>query len=416
MFEKIFKKAATVIAHRAGPYAVERERYLEYCAGEGYSLAYLTNIAPVLLAIAHELRDYANVILGEEEIQAATQRANQLHREFSKYENIEAFSEVFAREARRWLRFLGRYQETEKEPSPFAEILDQFTAWMEHERGLARSTIYRRLWQIGRFLSWFDAKKRPFRSISLTDVDEYQAACKAKGLSRVTISIMTCDVRVFLKYAGAQGWCSRSLGAAIQSPKIYSHETIPAGPTWDEVKRLIKCLDTNDPLAIRDRAIIMLLSIYGLRASDVSGLMLKDIDWDNDLLTITRSKQRHVQLYPLVSEVGQAIVRYLKEARPKCKYKELFLTMLPPLQPLSPRALYAIVARHMKRFGIESHPHHGPHALRHACAGRLISKGLTLKEIGDHLGHKMASSTRIYAKVDLSGLREVASFDLGGVL
>ena len=58
----------------------------------------------------------------------------------------------------------------------------------------------------------------------------------------------------------------------------------------------------------------------------------------------------------------------------------------------------------------------GPHALRHACAAHLVEEGLSLKEIGDHLGHRSSSATQIYAKVDLSGLREVAAFDLGGLL
>lgn len=69
----------------------------------------------------------------------------------------------------------------------------------------------------------------------------------------------------------------------------------------------------------------------------------------------------------------------------------------------------------LKRLGIEGH-RYGPHALRHACAGRLLAQGLSLKEIGDHLGHRSVDSTRVYAKVDLQGLREVAAFDLGEVL
>ena len=61
-------------------------------------------------------------------------------------------------------------------------------------------------------------------------------------------------------------------------------------------------------------------------------------------------------------------------------------------------------------------PHYGPHALRHACAARLLADGLSLKEIGDQLGHMDPDTTRIYAKVDLVGLRQVADFELGGVL
>jgi site-specific recombinase XerD len=74
-----------------------------------------------------------------------------------------------------------------------------------------------------------------------------------------------------------------------------------------------------------------------------------------------------------------------------------------------------VVADRFERLGIQA-PHRGPHALRHACAGRLLARGLSLKQIADHLGHQSLDSTRIYAKVDLQGLREVAAFDLGGLV
>lgn len=82
---------------------------------------------------------------------------------------------------------------------------------------------------------------------------------------------------------------------------------------------------------------------------------------------------------------------------------------------MTARTLYPVVAHRMKRAGIKA-PHRGPHVLRHACAGHLLARGLSLKEIGDHLGHRHPDSTRIYAKVDLQGLREVAAFDLGGLV
>jgi site-specific recombinase XerD len=76
--------------------------------------------------------------------------------------------------------------------------------------------------------------------------------------------------------------------------------------------------------------------------------------------------------------------------------------------------MYHVVSSRLEPLGIQV-PHHGPHCLRHACASHLVSAGLSLKEVGDHLGHRSAYATRIYAKVDLAGLREVADFDLRGL-
>ena len=79
---------------------------------------------------------------------------------------------------------------------------------------------------------------------------------------------------------------------------------------------------------------------------------------------------------------------------------------------MAPNSLYDIVNRRFVEFGIQA-AHRGPHALRHACATRLLADGLTLKEIGDHLGHRTTAATRTYAKVDMVSLREVGAFDLG---
>jgi len=85
-----------------------------------------------------------------------------------------------------------------------------------------------------------------------------------------------------------------------------------------------------------------------------------------------------------------------------------------PVRPMQTGALSSMVHTRFDQVGIES-PQRGGHALRHACATYLINQGITLKEVGDHLGHRNYNSTRIYAKVNLAGLSEVANFDLGGL-
>lgn len=86
--------------------------------------------------------------------------------------------------------------------------------------------------------------------------------------------------------------------------------------------------------------------------------------------------------------------------------------LVSPFRPFSAKGIYGVVSPRLKAAGIHC-AHSGPHALRHACAARLVAQGLSLKEIGDHLGHRSTEATRIYTKVDLAGLREVAAFDLG---
>lgn len=158
-----------------------------------------------------------------------------------------------------------------------------------------------------------------------------------------------------------------------------------------------------------------MFAVYGLRSAEVANLRLEQIDWDHDLICVRRTKQRHSEVYPLVATVGNAVLAYLRTVRPRSVHREVFLTSKAPLKPLSVGALYHAVSKRMQKLGIRCQ-RRGPHALRHACATELLAEGLTLKEIGDHLGHASATATCVYAKVDLAHLRQVATFNFGGEL
>ena len=159
----------------------------------------------------------------------------------------------------------------------------------------------------------------------------------------------------------------------------------------------------------------MLFAIYGMRVGEVRALKLDDLDWEKELIYLTRPKPRRRQSYPLSYTVGEAIIGYLKKVRPRVSQREVFLTVKAPFQPLTSGSLYDLVSDRLRALGV-SLPHYGPQSLRHACATRLLAEGLSMKEIGDHLGHRKADTTRVYAKVDLTALRQVANFDLGGLL
>ena len=220
-------------------------------------------------------------------------------------------------------------------------------------------------------------------------------------------------LRAFFRHAALRGWCAGSIAAGIDSPRLFQHEGLPTGQAWPDVQRLIASTGGDSPRDIRDRAILTLLTTYGLRSGEVAGLRLQDVDWDREIISISRPKPRRVQQYPLVREAGEAILRYLQGVRPRCERREIFLTLKPPFRQISQGALYHLVSKRLGFLGIHL-ARRGPHSRRHACAGHLMAEGFSLKQIGDHLGHRSVYPTRIYANVDLAGLREVADFDLGG--
>jgi len=160
----------------------------------------------------------------------------------------------------------------------------------------------------------------------------------------------------------------------------------------------------------------MLLVVYGLRRKEVVNLRIEDLDWEHEVIYIRRAKGAKAQIFPLSKTVGDDILNYLKKARPKyCSHREVFLNIKIPNEPLTAESVTAIVAKYLKPMNL-SLKHHGPHALRHACATHLMQENISLKSISEHLGHQSLEATRIYAKVDINGLRKVADFNLGGVL
>ena len=187
-------------------------------------------------------------------------------------------------------------------------------------------------------------------------------------------------------------------------------------PGWEDVQRLLASTRGDRRADIRDHAILLLLAVYGFRRGEVAGLRLDDLDWAGERILVSRRKQRRTQCYPLLPAVGEAILRYLREVRPRCEHRALFLALGAPIRPLSAQSITPIAHARLSALGITLSPPRAAHCLRHACASHLLAAGFSLKQIGDHLGHRSANSTLSYTKVDLQGLRQVAELDLGRLL
>ena len=297
------------------------------------------------------------------------------------------------------------------ESSPYNHHLQQFLTFLKQERGFAEATILNRQRSLKPFLGWLVAQDVALSTVSPVVITNYFTGIVADRWKRTTVSFHVQSLRSFFRYASNRGWCAAGIAESIDAPRVYTYQDLPQGPAWEEVKKLVTSVNGASPVQIRSRCAILLCSVYGLRVGEVCGLRLEDIDWEEERISVRRPKQRKAQTYPLTTEVGNALLRYLKKVRPRCLHRGVLLTLRRPYRPVSVGALSTMTRKLQRRLGLKL-KRYGSHVLRHACATHLLAQGLTLKEVGDHLGHMSVAATRIYAKVDLIGLREVAALDV----
>jgi len=418
MFEQLFERPHALARQQNGPLAEERRRYLVHCAEQQMAHRTLRCIAIYTLIVADALRlaDRPGDLISRIEIES----------EADRWANREPKPPImraarlswlrFSGHANRWLTFLGRLEPPVPAPRPYAANIDQFTDYMLRERGLSPRTVEYRCRTIHEFLSRVDEAGLRLDALTVAQVDELLTRkVQDDGYARVTVQTYASSLRAFFRFAEERGWCHPGLATAIMAPRVFPYETLPAGVPWEDVNRILAAAQGDRPADIRDRALLMLLAVYGLRSGEAVGLRLEDFDWEREMLAIPHSKRQKPRTYPLCRSVGDAVLRYLREVRPRSSRREVFLTLRAPFRPLPWGGLGQVVRRRLHALNVTL-PHYGPHALRHACATHLLARGLSLKEIGDHLGHQSLEATRIYAKVDLAGLRAVGDFDLEGLL
>ena len=389
------------------PFADERNRYLSHCAANGARPAVLKVKRSEILWIACRLGPDANRGVGMAELMPIALERQNLHGAASGARRVIDIG-------RPWLRFLGWW----REPVVlflYQDHLDRYVAWMRDERGFTPATVEQWSRTTRRFLMWCVGAGRRLGDLTAADIDNYVATQGTGRWARVSTANVISALRAFLRYAAREGWCSNRLAESVSRPRLYQQETLPYAPDWSVVQQMLADVDTDKPRDIRDRAILLLLALYGMRSGEVVALRLDQIDWAGRTLGLVRLKRRQPQIYPLLPTVAEALARYIDTVRPQSCCEEVFLCMHAPLRPLKAGSIFDVANRRFVARGIET-AHRGGHALRHACAVRLLAEGLTLKEIGDHLGHRSTSATSIYAKVNMSALREVGAFDLGDVL
>jgi site-specific recombinase XerD len=290
------------------------------------------------------------------------------------------------------------------------EVLRGYDEWMREIRGLCLSTRENRIAEALRFMkslrriedrvAWFD-------DVSISGIDAYVGSRAASRRTRGSLKLATVDLRNFLRYLKIGGWIENDLSGEILVPKCYKLEDLPRELHTEDVDKVLEATRADhSAIGRRDYAILTLLATYGLRAGEVIGLRLEDIDWKNDILRVRRGKSGVYAELPLLPDPGNAILAYLRHGRPKTGARQVFVRTVAPRTGLA--ALTTQIRKRLAVVGATSPGRRGPHAFRHARAASLLRRGVTIKEIGDVLGHRSTESTVAYLRLAIDDLRTVA--------
>lgn len=306
-------------------------------------------------------------------------------------------------------RSITEVQSIQLEPA-MQNTLREYQRFCKDRLHVRPVTIDRRTRELTLFLDFVHSRKgRTLRDIQALDLSEFLSY--RDHLAPKSVSRIISDMRTFLRFLTMRGILQKDL--SVDLPKIHVPTDAAIPSVWDHelVIRLLEAIDRSSAKGKRDYAILLLACRLGLRAGDIRQLKLDQLHWESSMIEVMQSKTGQPLILPLTTEVGEALIDYLKSGRPQTAHREVFLKVNPPFDPFTTNAnLYHIVTYWRRLAGVKfrTAQKRGMHSLRHSLATRLLEKGTPFPTIAAILGHTSLESTRIYAKADVEALRSVA--------
>ncbi len=292
-------------------------------------------------------------------------------------------------------------------PDWFAPILKPYLLFVQTHRGLAAKTTRKYTQKLSAFAQHLEG-------VGITELDritpghirEFYENANNNAPRRSYGSTL----RVFFRWAAAQGWLSDSLRDAVPRPRQYRYVSLPDVLGQAEVDRLLSTVDRSTPIGRRDYAVLVLAARYGLRPCDIRQLTIDEIDWREARIDLRQVKTGRPLVLPLLPDVADGLSAYLLDGRPASTNRTLFLRHCAPFEPFAAENNLATIMRDaLRRAGLADRPgRRGLYLFRHTLATQLLAAGQPLKAIADVLGHASTETTYGYTRVEVDGLRSVS--------
>jgi integrase len=211
--------------------------------------------------------------------------------------------------------------------------------------------------------------------------------------------------RLFCRFLYEQKYIDRNVEYVIGRNNFPKREKLPSVYDADEIKRIEDAVGQSSAVGKRDYAMLLLATRLGLRSSDIAGLSFENLDWDRNIICLTQSKTKKVIELPLLTDVGEAVINYLKYARPVSDLPQVFLSACAPYRCINRLVINGAVSRTIIASGVDiTGRKYGPHAMRHTLASQLLRNGTSLPVISETLGHSDTQATMNYLRIDINNL------------
>jgi integrase/recombinase XerD len=287
------------------------------------------------------------------------------------------------------------------------QLLARYASYLAIERGLAPATVALNVRLVRPFLLQRAQGRDGCLDLEQLTAAEVRAFVVAQSRQRPrSVKRIVSALRSLLGFLHVDGIIGAPLAGAVPPPAGWTLTGLPKALDAGQVAAILASCDLGTATGRRDRAILLLLARMGLRAGEVAALGLDDIDWRRGEITVCGKRARRDRL-PLPADVGEAIVAYLRDGRPKDTLdRAVFIRAQAPRRALTYLGITEIVSNAARRAGIPGRVH--AHRLRHSAATAMLRAGGSLTEIGQTLRHVRPLTTAIYAKVDVEALRPLA--------
>ena len=258
---------------------------------------------------------------------------------------------------------------------------------------------------IRRFLDWLTEKGvRSINEVTRKQILDHLLAEKARGLAANSLSRHLVSLKIFFRYLAQEGLLSINVAETMESPKVWT--MLPSVLTPKEIDRLFAAPDLTTPLGIRNRAVLELFYASGLRVSELAGLQLHDLHFDEHFLRCI-GKGRKERVVPVGKNAIERVKQYIQSVRPQFtpgpQEQTVFLSSR--RQPMSRKTIWDMIKKCARAAGITKTIY--PHTLRHSFASHLLANGAPLRIIQEMLGHADIATTQIYTHVDPDRLKGV---------